>query len=77
MTTTIQIAPKRLALYLTIAQKQRQRARDNAAKMYGEESAAVAELDGDLAELATAVTEMLKAAAAAPLKDTLDKAKTK
>lgn len=65
--TQIDILPKRLALYLTIAQKQRQRARDAAAKMYGENSAAVAELDQDLSELQIAITNMIKTAAEAPL----------
>lgn len=69
--TQIDIQPKRLALYLTIAQKQRQRARDAAAKMYGENSAAVAELDGDLGELNIAISNMLKEAANAPLTETL------
>lgn len=69
--TQIDITPKRLALYLTIAQKQRERARTAAAKMYGENSAAVAELDGDLGEIQIAITNMLKQAAEAPLSETL------
>lgn len=66
MPATVNITPAKLAKYLQIANNQRKRALNKFIADYGPESATVAEIHGEVAELELEINSLVKAAAQAP-----------
>lgn len=58
MPTTVNLPSDKLAKYLNIAYKQRERAAKKFADDYGPNSATVLEISGELAEMNKAITEL-------------------
>ena len=60
------VEPMKLATWLQVTLAQRQRAQKQAATLYGADSAAAAELTGDVAALNSAIAACVQAQANAP-----------